>query len=105
MEMQESTTSVNWRTQVAAWRESGLSMNRYCQQHELAVHQLGYYKRKFQFEQDLSGRVSSGFSRVALTVGAPQPQGLTLHLANGHLISGISSRDLPLIGSLVRALS
>ena len=105
MENQEGTTPINWQTQVAAWRESGLSMNRYCKQHELAVHQLGYYKRKFQSEQDLPGMASSGFSRVALAVGSPQPQGLTLHLSNGHLISGISSRDLPLIGSLVRVLS
>jgi len=36
---------INWEEHVKSWQASGLPMSRYCQQHDLAVHQFGYYKR------------------------------------------------------------
>ena len=102
MEIQESTPTINWRAQVTTWRESGLSMNRYCEQHGLVMHQLSYYKRKFQAELESTTQKKSGFSQVTF---APVQQGLTLQLSNGHLITGITSQNLPLINALVRALS
>lgn len=36
----------NWEEHVKSWQASGLSMSRYCQQYDLAVHHLGNYKRK-----------------------------------------------------------
>lgn len=102
MEIKENTPTINWRIQVTAWRESGLSMNRYCEQHGLVMHQLSYYKRKFQAELENSAQGKSGFSQVTF---APVQAGLTLRLSNGHLITGITSQNLPLTSALVRALS
>ena len=95
---------INWPKQVAAWKVSGLSMNQFCQQHGLAVHQLGYYKRQYESTNTNPSKGFSGFVKVSVSK-QDSAQVLTLRLLSGHVIEGISPQNLPLVNALVRALS
>lgn len=97
-------TPIDWPAHIAAWRESGLPMNRYCQQQDLATHQLGYYKRKFEaINQPSEENTGSGFSRVSVST-AIATESLTLRFPSGLAIEGISSHNALLATSLARAL-
>lgn len=36
-----------WRSQVAAWRASGLNIDEYCRHHDIPLVQLNYWQKKF----------------------------------------------------------
>ena len=95
---------INWEEHVKSWQVSGLPMNRYCQQYDLAVHQLGYYKRKFESAEPDPTKSETGFTQVMLK-GAQASQGLNLRLANGLVVEGICTQNLPLVRALVEVLS
>ena len=94
---------IDWQARVAAWRESGLPMSRYCQQQGLATHQLGYYKRKFEAANQLPENVAAGFAEVV--VSNTVAEDLTLRFPNGLSIEGVSLENLSLVTALARALS
>jgi hypothetical protein len=81
----------NWEEHVKSWQASGLPMSRYCQQHDLAVHQLGYYKRKFESAAPGPTTPGIGFAQVMLN-GTNSSQGLNLRLPNGLLVEGICTQ-------------
>jgi len=59
---------IDWPAHIAAWQESGLPINRYCQQQGLAAHQLSYYKRKFgAINHSSKESTVGGFSRVTVS--------------------------------------
>lgn len=95
--------SADWNAIVDDWRESGLPMSRYCQQHDLITHQLGYYKRKFEAANRTVEVPSKGFSQVSVS-SVSCAKGLTLRLSSGTTIEGINEQNLLLTTSLVRAL-
>ena len=48
MALLEKITEPNfWELHVRQWQASGLSQVKYCEQHGLRAHQLGYWNRKF----------------------------------------------------------
>ena len=95
---------INWQEHVKAWRESGLPMSHYCNQHDLVTHQLGYYKRKFALDDCQQNRPAGGFAQVTVS-NSPSTQNLSLHLSHGLIIEGISPQNVGLAAALVRALS
>jgi len=95
---------INWEDHVKSWQASGLPMTRYCQKHNLAVHQFGYYKRKLDSASAASTKSNKGFVQVVTTKNKVS-QGLVLRLASGFVIENISSQNLPLIKALLRELS
>jgi len=95
---------INWEEHVKSWQVSGLPMSRYCQQYDLAVHQLGYYKRKFESTAPNPTKSETGFTQVMLK-GPLASQGLNLRLANGLVVEGICTQNLPLLRALVEVLS
>jgi hypothetical protein len=95
---------INWEEHVKSWQASGLPMSRYCQQHDLAVHQFGYYKRKFTSLSTAPIKSNTGFAQVIMS-GDKSSQGLTLRLTNGLLIEGVCAHNLPLVRSLIEVLS
>ena len=76
-----------WREHVEQWQSSGLSQKAYCKQHDLKPHNLSYWKNKLDAQRE--AKATGGFVAVALE--STLPQGLSLHLSNGHRIDGFSS--------------
>jgi len=37
-----------WLAHIQAWQKSGLLQSDYCRQHDLSIHQFGYWKRKIK---------------------------------------------------------
>jgi len=90
-----------WREHVEQWQSSGLSQKAYCQQNGLKPHNLSYWKNKWDTQQDT--KTTGGFVAVALeSTSVALPQGLSLHLNNGHRIDGFSSVEelVALVGAL-----
>ena len=79
-----------WREHVEQWQLSGLSQKAYCKQHDLKPHNLSYWKNKLGTQQE--AKATGGFVAVSLEpTSVVLPQGLSLHLSNGHRIDGFSS--------------
>ncbi len=100
---EHNPNSTDWSAIVDSWRESGLPMNRYCQQHGLITHQLSYYKRKFEPANKAGETATKGFAQVSVE-NVNSAKGLTLRLSSGATIEGITQQTLPLTAALVRAL-
>ena len=100
--MQSSLSKIShWRGHVESWQASGLSQKVYCKQHDLKPHNLSYWKNKFDSQRE--AKANGGFVAVALeSTSVALPQGLNLHLTNGHRIDGFSSIEELVV--LVRAL-
>jgi len=99
---------INWRARVEAWKASGLPMSRYCKQHGLVAHQLGYYKRKYEAPKSLKKTSSSSFVRVVVPtkpILLPETDSVIIRLSNGHAIEGVSKNNLHIVSSLIEALS
>ena len=104
MNTKPQPTTIDWPSQISAWRESGLPMTRYCQQHGLVTHQLSYHKRKLDSRQAPSKATNSGFIQVHRS---PQQtaENLTLRLRNGIVIEGITPSNLDAVVLLTKTLS
>lgn len=100
------TATIDWEAELDAWRESGLPLARFCREQGLVSHQLSYYKRKHESKTLSTDTPTPGFTQIAIvkpdTTGT---EGLSVRLANGHAIEGISSHTLPLVSALMRSLS
>ncbi|ADU32139.1 IS66 family insertion sequence element accessory protein TnpA [Evansella cellulosilytica] len=42
-----SVKEIEWNKRMEQWRDSGLSMAAWCRQEEVNIHQMYYWKRKF----------------------------------------------------------
>ena len=100
--MQSSMSKTRyWQEHVESWQSSGLSQKAYCQQHNLKPYNLSYWKNKLDTQQE--AKTTGGFVAVTLnSISETLPQGLNLHLSNGHPINGFSSVEE--LVALVRAL-
>ncbi len=55
-----------WKEHVEAWKCSGVSQNKFCQEHALSYHRFMYWRRKFERGSGSSQtkRESGGFATV-----------------------------------------
>jgi hypothetical protein len=105
MEKQTRTPPIDWRVELKAWRESGLPLSQFCREQGLVAHQLSYYKRKYEPQALSPDTQSTGFSQVSvLSTNAIGAECLSLRLASGHTIEGISTQTLPLVSALMCTL-
>ena len=104
MNTEEYPPAIDWPSQLTAWRESGLPMTRYCREHGLVTHQLGYHKRKQDAQKKSSPVSSSGFAQIDM-VETYQTTDLVLRIGGGLAIEGITSHNLTTAISLARSLS
>ena len=95
-----------WQNHIAQWQLSGLSQANYCRQHNLAIHQLSYWKGKLLASQPLPTKSPSGFTRVQISDLATPPtsSGLSLCFRDGTQLLGMTEATLPLIRQLVEIL-
>ena len=99
--------SAFWQHHIAQWQSSGLSQANYCRQHNLAIHQLSYWKGKLLVtSQPLLTKSPSGFTRVQISDLATPPTspGLSICFRDGTQLLGMTEATLPLIRQLVEIL-
>ena len=93
-----------WKRQVEAWKQSGLSQNKFCKSNGLSYHRFVYWRGKF--EGVTRGRrtkeSSGGFVAVKHPPGGDY--GLTLSLPNGLVMRGICSENLLVVRQLLEEL-
>lgn len=113
-----STTAVNslekltraefWQQHLDRCMKSGMSKIKYCQQYQLAYHQLMYWQKRLSTKKALdSSTIKSTDSRLVPVVVGPQPTtaaGLSLSLPNGIQITGITEHTLNCVKPLLAQL-
>ena len=77
-----------WQNHIEQLSASGLSQQAYCEQHDLKVHQLVYWRRKF-LSKDQPVKNSSGFVAIPLT--HRHSELLCLSLPSGIKVSGFGT--------------
>ena len=85
-----------WESHMIAWKETNLSQAAYCQEHELVVHQFGYWKRKL-IDIDPSAVQKQGFVQLnpfQQVASTSVPSSLSLQLPNQLRIEGITPDNL-----------
>lgn len=94
-----------WESHISAWKESNLSQATYCQEHELVVHQFGYWKRKL-IEVNNSAVPTQGFVQLSpfQQVASTSVPTLSLQLPNQLRIEGITPDNLLLAKELAGLL-
>lgn len=45
-----SDKRIEWEARMKEWKESGLSAAKWCREHDINLHQMYYWKRRFQQE-------------------------------------------------------
>lgn len=95
-----------WTDQLEQLRMSGLSAQRFAQQHNLSYQQLIYWRRKLSTPGHSSTQAGSGFARVTAlrTDELLSDPGLRLHLPGGVSLTGIDHGNLELVVSMLRRL-
>jgi hypothetical protein len=95
-----------WTHQLEQLRTSGLSAQRFAQQHNLSYHQLIYWRSKLSTASNLSTPASAGFAKVTAlrTDELLSDSGLRLHLPGGLSLTGIDHGNLDLVLSMLRQL-
>lgn len=93
-----------WQTYIEQFQASGLSANRFCQDHGLVYHQFLYWRQKLTGSRRADRNVvtahESGFSRVVVRDHLVEHD-LSLHLPNGLCIRGVSHHNLDLVKALL----
>ena len=93
-----------WKEHVEAWKCSGVSQNKFCQEHDLSYHRFVYWRQKFErgSGSSLAKRDSGGFATVDYRpdIGG----GLTLSLPNGLVLRGICADNVPVVRQLLELL-
>lgn len=91
-----------WKSRVAHWNASGLPQSVYAQQHDLKVHQLGYWIRRFR-----TPAAKPAFVPVKINHSAPAIPvicGIHLHSPAGWTVQLPDDVSLPLLAELLRSL-
>ena len=89
-----------WRAQIEAWQASGQSQQAFCQANDLNYPRFGYWRRKFRQQEEQETPAASRSDFVPVVPLAPQP-GLTVHLANGIELRGVTEQNLALVERLL----
>ncbi len=96
-----------WLAHIQAWQKSGLLQSDYCRQHDLSIHQFGYWKKKIKTE-GIQGKklkfvplpvtLASGAENVQIDSGLEVQVGnVTIKLANGFNAESLS-RAVSILG-------
>ncbi len=97
----------HWQHHIDAWQSSGLSQCAYCREHNLVIHQFSYWKAKLtkaKASQVALPRSGNAFVPVVVDQSSSTSSGLTVHLPNGCLLSGIEAHHLNTVTSLLAVL-
>lgn len=102
---QRETRPDYWRTQIAAWRESGQSQVAYCKANNLSYSQFVYWRRKFQPAEGSARRGRRRAFVPATYVGAKPAEVLSVVLPNGVELRGVTPDNLVVVEQLLRRWS
>jgi len=94
-----------WTRHVKQYMSSGKTQRDYCDQHQLKLHQLVYWKRVLmdQFEDTNTDRATNGFVAVQLTQPLDRAaEQLIIELPNGVRIKGVHANNLTIIQDIIR---
>jgi hypothetical protein len=91
-----------WREHLQQWSQSGLSQSAYCRREGLTLHRFGYWRRKRPAAAK-PAPVRGGFVPVRVMPSMVEGS-LTVRLANGVEVRGITSENVELIGRLLSHL-
>jgi len=94
-----------WAHHIKRWSASGKTQQNYCDQHQLKLHQLLYWRRvlRDRSETDSNGGTASGFVAVQLTQSAEPPtQHLIIELPNGLRIKEVHAGNLDVVQAISR---
>ena len=95
--------STTWRRHVRDWQRTEQSQSAYCKAHDLNYHCFIYWRRKLLGTTKTKPARSSGFVPVQ-----PRPmmavEDLSLTLANGMTLQGITLSNLPVVRQLLSLL-
>lgn len=94
-----------WRTQIAAWRESGQSQVAYCKANDLSYSQFVYWRRKSQPAEEAARRGRRGAFVPATYLGAKKAESLSVVLPNGVELRGVTTDNLVVVEQLLRRWS
>lgn len=100
--MKTEVSTEDWQQLIMAWKRSGLSGVRFCEDNQLAYHSFVYWRKKLARQEDTQAvAASSGFLQVRCQQQTPE---LTLSLPNGLTIRGIQSDNLHVVRRLLDSL-
>jgi hypothetical protein len=94
--------AVYWQPHIQAWKASGLSARRFCQEQSLPYGRFLYWMHK-QSDHESSKTSTSAFTRV-VPVSGSGPRGLTIHLPGGIEIGGIDADNVVLLQRILAQL-
>ena len=101
-----SSRQAYWQGHMERWQQSGQSQQAYCREHNLSYFRFQYWRRNLrEDEQQAVQRTRpSGFVPVAAAGSGAHP-GLSVVLANGVQVRGISADNLAVVERLLANLS
>ncbi|WP_369855092.1 hypothetical protein [Candidatus Thalassolituus haligoni] len=84
------TKSEQWQQHINLWRTSGLSQVAFCKQHNLAMHNLQYWRKRLS--PGAEPVVDKPKALIPITVTSPSPARLRL---GAHVIIELPTEALP----------
>ena len=99
----------SWFKHIRSWRDSGLTQQAYCKNHQLVPHQFWYWKRKLSESEGKHHRgklkpvkrSASAFVPVSVVRSDEPSRTLEVKLPNGTCISGITQENLTIVRQLL----
>jgi len=89
-----------WAKVIKQWKESGESQSRYCQIHNIKLHQLTYWAQVSKpAHRAEASENHSGF--VSVQIPDSQPVGLTIRLPNGLQLEGVTLSNLGVVQQII----
>ena len=96
-----------WRNQIEQWQTFGLSGAKFCQDNGIHLKRFYYWHRKCS-RKTIQSRQNktplAGFANIVVADTQRGDPGLCFTLANGSVISGITSANVALVGALLAQL-
>ena len=75
-----------WKQQIEHWKESGLTQTEFCRLHNLKIHQLTYWKKRFHSKQEQVSLVELQWSPALQPTLSPSGSPLRLILSDQYRI-------------------
>ncbi|MEQ6389265.1 IS66 family insertion sequence element accessory protein TnpB [Bacillaceae bacterium S4-13-58] len=66
--MTKDEKRIEWKSRVESWKQSGLSVSKWCKEHDLKDYQMHYWIKKFDPEMKRGKRQSSNTQWLAVQV-------------------------------------
>ena len=92
-----------WQEHIQSWAHSGLSQSAYCRREGLILHRWHYWHKKLSGHSKDAAESASGFIPVKV-LAPPSDHDLSITLANGIRISGVTAQTLPLLSAVLKQL-